>query len=271
VAASNAGGAGSVIGDTTTTLMWIDGVNPFHVFHAYIASIVAFLIFGIFGSIQQDKYQRIQRDSSIEIKINIRKIIAVLLIIAGAIISNYLLDFPAFGVWIAIIICSSFCITPWDELNKAIGGAVFLMALVTAASLMPIQDLPKASWVSTFILGFVSSVFDNIPLTKLCLKQGGYDWGVLAYAVGFGGSMLWFGSSAGVALSNEYPETRSVISYIKHGWHVSLAYVVGFFILMGTLGWNPHTSHRKEQNESLSNEVSLYHLKQKTDFFKSSF
>ena len=30
----------------------------------------------------------------------------------------------------------------------------------------------------------------------LALKQGGYDWGVLAYAVGFGGSMIWFGSSS---------------------------------------------------------------------------
>jgi Na+/H+ antiporter NhaD/arsenite permease-like protein len=28
VAASNAGGAGSVLGDTTTTLMWKDGVHP---------------------------------------------------------------------------------------------------------------------------------------------------------------------------------------------------------------------------------------------------
>ena len=51
----------------------------------------------------------------------------------------------------------------------------------------------------------MSAVFDNIPLTALALKQGGYDWGFLAYAVGFGGSMIWFGSSAGVALSNMYP------------------------------------------------------------------
>jgi len=43
-------------------------------------------------------------------------------------------------------------------------------------------------------------VFDNIPLTRLALEQGGYDWAALAYAVGFGGSMLWFGSSAGVAV-----------------------------------------------------------------------
>jgi len=34
VAASNAGGSGSVVGDTTTTMMWIDGVNPLDVFHA---------------------------------------------------------------------------------------------------------------------------------------------------------------------------------------------------------------------------------------------
>ena len=52
-------------------------------------------------------------------------------------------------------------------------------------------------------------MFDNIPLTALALKQGGYDWGFLAYAVGFGGSMIWFGSSAGVALSNMYPQARS--------------------------------------------------------------
>jgi Na+/H+ antiporter NhaD/arsenite permease-like protein len=66
--------------------------------------------------------------------------------------------------------------------------------------------------VSALALGFISAVFDNIPLTALALRQGGYDWGVLAYAVGFGGSMLWFGSSAGVALSNMYPEAKSACS-----------------------------------------------------------
>jgi Na+/H+ antiporter NhaD/arsenite permease-like protein len=47
VAASNAGGAGSVVGDTTTTMMWIDGVNPLDVVHAYVAALVALVIFGI--------------------------------------------------------------------------------------------------------------------------------------------------------------------------------------------------------------------------------
>ena len=41
VAASNAGGSGSVVGDTTTTMMWIDGVSPLDVLDAYVAAVVA--------------------------------------------------------------------------------------------------------------------------------------------------------------------------------------------------------------------------------------
>ena len=98
----------------------------------------------------------------------------------------------------------------WSLLPEAFKGTIFLLALVTCASLMPVEKLPAASWQTAFGLGFVSAVFDNIPLTALALKQGGYDWGMLAYAVGFGGSMIWFGSSAGVALSNMYPQAKSV-------------------------------------------------------------
>ena len=88
----------------------------------------------------------------------------------------------------------------WKIMPETFKGTIFLLALVTSASLMPVEKLPRASWQTALGLGFVSAVFDNIPLTALALKQGGYDWGFLAYAVGFGGSMIWFGSSAGVAL-----------------------------------------------------------------------
>jgi hypothetical protein len=47
VAASNAGGAWSVLGDTTTTMMWIAGVSPRSVFEAIIGASVALFIFGI--------------------------------------------------------------------------------------------------------------------------------------------------------------------------------------------------------------------------------
>jgi len=132
----------------------------------------------------------------------------------------------------------------WKLIGDSAKGSVLLLALVAAASLMPVDALPRASWVTTLGLGLLSSVFDNIPLTALALKQGGYDWGFLAYAVGFGGSMLWFGSSAGVALSNMYPEARNVRLWLRHGWHVAVAYVIGFFVMLVLIGFHPGATLR---------------------------
>src|ERR671917_349920 len=56
VAASNAGGAGSVVGDTTTTMMWIDGVSPLHVLPAYLPAFAALLFFGVPAALQQQRY-----------------------------------------------------------------------------------------------------------------------------------------------------------------------------------------------------------------------
>jgi Na+/H+ antiporter NhaD/arsenite permease-like protein len=150
--------------------------------------------------------------------------------------------FPVIGaaLWVALLVTTPLRRPDWRLLPEAFKGSVFLLALVVCASLMPVEKLPPASWQSALGLGFVSSMFDNIPLTALALKQGGYDWGVLAFAVGYGGSMLWFGSSAGVALSNTYPEAKSAARWLAQGWHVAVAYVVGFFVLLAVLGWRPH-------------------------------
>ena len=146
---------------------------------------------------------------------------------------------PALGVWLAILSGSFIVKIPWKEISGAMKGTIFLLCLVTSASLMPVEELPNASWFTALALGFLSAVFDNIPLTKLCLDQGHYDWGMLAYSVGFGGSMIWFGSSAGVAITNKFPEGRDVFKWIKKGWHIPLAYVIGFFALFLIMGWEP--------------------------------
>lgn len=249
VAASNAGGSGSVVGDTTTTMMWIEGVSAFNVLHAYIAAFACFFAFAFFASFQQDKYQRIQKDAKEGIVIDWMRILIVALILIGTIVTNILFDFPALGVWIAILIGALIRKMPWDEAKHSVGGSIFLLSLVTCASLMPVEELPLPSWQSAFSLGFISAVFDNIPLTKLALDQGGYDWGMLAYAVGFGGSMIWFGSSAGVAITNKFPEGRNVVEWIKKGWHVILGYIIGFIVLLLVWGWEPGDTKYVKINE----------------------
>jgi Na+/H+ antiporter NhaD/arsenite permease-like protein len=253
VAASNAGGAWSVVGDTTTTMMWIAGVPPAHVFHAIIAATVALFIFGLPAARIQQKYSPLMVRSEPLRCVDWARVGIVAFILLLAIATNVFVNynfleraehFPFIGaaVWVAITV-GAFARRPnWKLLPRAFGGSIFLLALVMGAALMPVEQLPTASWQTAFGLGFLSAVFDNIPLTALALKQGGYDWGMLAYTVGFGGSMVWFGSSSGVALCNMYPEARSVGRWLRHGWAIPLSYVVSFFIMLAVWGWQPETS-----------------------------
>ncbi len=256
VAASNAGGSGSVVGDTTTTMMWIDGVSPLSVLRAYVAAGVAMVIFGIPAALQQHRFSPIVKDAPRGLTIEWVRVAIVATILIAAILANVIanLQFPALldsvpviglAVWAAILITAPLRRPDWEVMPETLKGTIFLLALVTSASMMPVERLPAATWQTALGLGFVSAVFDNIPLTALALKQGGYDWGCLAYTVGFGGSMIWFGSSAGVALSNMYPEAKSAVQWLKGGWHVAVAYVVGFFVMLALLGWHPDAEHRK--------------------------
>ena len=237
VAASNAGGAGSVVGDTTTTMMWIDGISPLRVVEAYVAAIAGFFVYSIPAAIQQHRHSPIVKDAARDLHIDWTSLAIVAAILVIAITANVTanLKFPAvldvlpvlgIAVWIVILVTAPLRRPDWEIMPETFKGTIFLLALVTNASFMPVEQLPLASWQTALGLGFLSSVFDNIPLTALALKQGGYDWGFLAYCVGFGGSMIWFGSSAGVAISNMYPEAKSVGRWLRHGWFIAVAYVV---------------------------------------------
>ncbi len=250
VGASNGGGAGSVLGDTTTTMMWIAGISPLKVLDAYIPAAVALIVFGIPASRLQQRYSAIDKQPPRRLQIEWIRLFIVGAILIAAVLANVVtnIKFPAvldrapvlgLAVWAVILATSPLRRPDWRVMPETAKGTLFLLALVLCASMMPVDKLPTPSWQTSLGLGFVSAVFDNIPLTALALKQGGYDWGMLAYAVGFGGTMTWFGSSAGVALANMYPEAKSVGLWLRHGWFVVPAYVLGFLVMLVIFGWKP--------------------------------
>lgn len=250
VAASNAGGAGSVVGDTTTTMIWIAGKSPLDVLHAYVGSFVAFAVFAIPASLAQQRFAPIVKHEPGGILVDWARVAIVIFMLACAVGANVAANLfapklayaaPVIGLalWFALLSACLVRRPDWTVLPEALKGTAFLLALVLAASLMPVEALPPASAALSLGLGFVSAIFDNIPLTALALKQGGYDWGVLAYAVGFGGSMIWFGSSAGVAVSNIFPEAKSALAWLRAAWWIPLAYIAGFAALIGLMGWRP--------------------------------
>ena len=118
VAASNAGGSGSVVGDTTTTMMWIDGVSPAKVFDAYAAAVVALVICGIPAALQQHRYSPIVKDVAPGVRIHWTRVFIVFAILVVAILANvtanlrfpWLLDqVPVIGlaVWAAILVTAA--------------------------------------------------------------------------------------------------------------------------------------------------------------------
>jgi Na+/H+ antiporter NhaD/arsenite permease-like protein len=253
VAASNAGGAGSVIGDTTTTIMWLHGVSPLTVIHAFVGAFAALAVIAPLAARAQHRHQPIMSEEAIGSPLELGRVWIVAVILVAAVAANVLANALTNGeehapwlglaLWLAILLTSLIGKPDWRVLRHGLKGAIFLCALVATASLMPLKGLPEPSWHSAFALGALSSVFDNIPLTALALRQGGYDWGLLSFAVGFGGSMVWFGSSAGVAITNLFPEARSLRAWIREAWFVPLAYLAGFTAMFLLLGWHPTPVH----------------------------
>ncbi|MBX3463274.1 MAG: citrate transporter [Planctomycetes bacterium] len=248
VAASNAGGAGSVVGDTTTTMIWLapvqPPVSPLDVLEAGLGAAVAVAFFGCFASRQQHALQPLVKGGHAGKPVDYGCVAIVGAILVGAISTNLAFGFPAAGVWAAILLGCLLRRPDWKVLPPAATGMCFLLCLVLSASMMPVDRLPEATAWTALGLGAVSAFFDNIPLTALAIQQGGYDWGYLAYCVGYGGSMLWFGSSAGVAISGLFQEAKSAKAWLRSGWHVVVGYLLGFFAMYLLLGWHPHTAPR---------------------------
>ena len=42
-----------------------------------------------------------------------------------------------------------------------------------------------------------------------------------------------------------FPEAKSAAQWLRHGWHVVVAYVVGFMVMLAVLGWHPDEGHKK--------------------------
>ena len=50
----------------------------------------------------------------------------------------------------------------------------------------------------------------------------------------------------GVALTNMYPEGKDAIAWVKSGWHVAVAYVIGFMVMLAIQGWVPQPKHHAQ-------------------------
>ena len=248
VAAANAGGVGSVLGDTTSTMLWLSGVSAWDLMRAYVGAIPALLVISIPMVLRQHRFSPFLKKAAFTEGLDTVYLVLVLgtltlTVVAGGLSSYFSYAGLADGPWVGgvlwLCLFGAHYIRPadWKPLAQSLKGAIFLLSLVFSSWLMPVSFLPVPSMSSTFFLGLLSSLIDNIPLTALCIKQTGYDWAWLAYAVGFGGSLMWFGSSAGVAIVGMFPHIGSFQRWGRETGWVLLAYVAGWGGMASLVGW----------------------------------
>ena len=81
-----------------------------------------------------------------------------------------------------------------------------------------------------YLVGFMSSIIDNVPLTAALLKADVdmkvTEWLTLTYATGVGGSILVIGSAAGIIAMSKIKELNFV-SYLRNFIYLVIAYTVG--------------------------------------------
>ncbi|MCE9566721.1 MAG: hypothetical protein K8U57_32350 [Planctomycetes bacterium] len=252
VMASNLGGAPSPVGDTTTVMIFMANVCPVtDLFKGFVAVLPVQFLLTLWASRHQEprlSNQQIIERAEREVERSDRELhvphcehqtvswrgMWPLLGVIGLLIGNLLADQPALGLWAGMLLglVIGRIRLNGKELLKAMPNTTFLVTLVATAELLPLEELkPFLNGMSrdklAVLLGLKSAWLDNIPLTAISISLGGFAWGLLAYCVGVGGSSMWFGSSAGVAVGQTFHEAHDTKKWAWPFVVMTFLYFVG--------------------------------------------
>ncbi len=244
VISANAGGAFSPIGDVTTIMLWLAGKfgSMEIILKAFLPSIslACVALFFLYPKIKNSSY-----DTKNEI---ITKLSRSEKLVVGLIFISFILPLamnfiklpPYMGLLIGLggvwaVVCFLRRIRPHHHthLNASIEKFIkrsdipslqfFVGILLAVSALNSLHILEFVSFnlfghdpsifriaVGNVVLGFLSAIVDNVPLTAITIEILGTHisdlWILLALSVGTGGSLLVIGSAAGVVAMGMVPE-----------------------------------------------------------------
>ncbi|MEZ6135631.1 MAG: sodium:proton antiporter NhaD [Pirellulaceae bacterium] len=263
VVSANAGGAWTVIGDVTTTMLWIgDKISTVEVMKALILPSLACVLIPLIvaslllkGDVERPAVAADTHDKSLK---PWHSNLFLALGFAGLIfvpIFKSVTHLPPFmGMMFSlsvIWIISEFVKHDLDEATRSSTNVVGVLKKIDTASilfflgiLLAVGTLQSsgvlivvADWLQTnvgnmqvvaLVIGLLSAVVDNVPLVAAGIGMYDYPkddtfWLFLAYCAGTGGSCLIIGSAAGVAAMGL--EKIDFLWYIKR---VSLWALIGY-------------------------------------------
>lgn len=273
VVAANAGGAWSPFGDITTLMVWAAGKGAFVDFlYLFPSSFVGFVITAYLLS-KFVPNEKPEFDASIEsrpeVMIGANMVIALgAFTIFMAVISHQVLHLPAmWGMLFGLALLKLYSVRLKKKYNSefnvfhsmakienntlmfffgilAAVGALYFIGWLSLAVIIYHPDVLGATWANICI-GFLSAIVDNVPVMSAVLKanpQMGIDqWMLVTLTAGIGGSLISFGSAAGVGVMGKLHGIYTFSSHLKYAWTVLVGYIVSvcvWYIQYQILGIN---------------------------------
>jgi len=108
-------------------------------------------------------------------------------------------------------------------------GALYFVGWLALASMVYDPSVLGPTW-SNIGVGFLSAIVDNVPVMSAVLKASptmGLDqWMLVTLTAGVGGSLISFGSAAGVGVMGKLPGIYTFGAHMKYSWMILIGYIV---------------------------------------------
>jgi Na+/H+ antiporter NhaD/arsenite permease-like protein len=274
VVAANAGGAWSPFGDITTLMAWTAGKAHFIDFiYLFPASILGYFVTAFLLSKVVPTTQPVfdaNKEKKPEMKEGAKTVIVLgVVTIITAVISHQVLDFPAmWGMMFGLVLLKIYSFKLTQKFGKdhfnvfesmakienntlmfffgilAAVGALYFIGWLTLASVVYHPDYLGPTGANIAV-GFLSAIVDNVPVMSAILKANPdmdlSNWMLVTLTAGIGGSLISFGSAAGVGVMGKLKGIYTFSSHMKYAWTILLGYFVSitiWYFQFEVLGFN---------------------------------
>ncbi len=263
VVAANAGGAWSPFGDITTLMAWTAGKGSFTDFlFLFPASIIGYLVTAVILA-RFVPNEVPEFDITKEIKPKMAEGAKVVMFLGVftifcAVMSHQVLHLPAmWGMMFGLSLLKIYSYSlkrkyGVDHFNifhsmakienntlmfffgiLAAVGALYFIGWLALAAVVYDPSVLGPTW-SNIGVGFLSAIVDNVPVMSAVLKASpsmGLDqWMLVTLTAGVGGSMISFGSAAGVGVMGKLHGIYTFGAHMKYAWTILIGYIVSIAV-----------------------------------------
>jgi len=260
VVAANAGGAWSPFGDITTLMAWTANKGAFTDFiYLFPASVVGWATTAFLLSMSVPKGKPVF-DASTESKPHVRDggmgvVYLGILTIIIAVLGHQFFHFPAmwgmmFGMAILKLYSIGLTKTGKDSFNIYVNmqkvendTLLFFFGILSAVGALHYLGFLHyvhnmyglfGSTATNVGVGFLSAIVDNVPVMSAILKSSPSmdisQWMLVTMTAGIGGSLISFGSAAGVGVMGRLHGIYTFSSHFKHSWTILVGYIISVSI-----------------------------------------